>query len=97
MKTKQGMNHATKWGTIFNPSVLLSIYVIVIIFLIFVQSIIFKPKQYKANAMNHENSYLTVHVFMIGSIGDKFMAYVTEPSTSAMPRKLLLQIGRPRQ
>ena len=47
--------------------------------------------------MNHEKSYLTVHVFMIGSIGDKFMAYVTETSTGAMPWKLLLQIGRPRQ
>ena len=47
--------------------------------------------------MNHENSYLTVHVFMIGSIRDKFMAYVTETSTGAMPWKLLLQIGRPRQ
>ena len=86
-----------KSATMFNPSSLLSIYVIVIIFIIFVQSIIFKPKQNKVHAMNHENSYLTVHVFMIGSIGDKFMAYVTETSTSAMPWKLLLQIGRPRQ
>ena len=33
--------------------------------------------------MNHEKYYLTVHVFMIGSIGDKFMAYVTETSTGA--------------
>ena len=76
----------------FNPSSLLSIYVIVIIFIISVESIIFKPIQNKGHAMNHEKSYLTVHVFMIGSIGDKFMAYVTETSTSAMPWKLLLQI-----
>ena len=86
-----------KSATMFNQSSLHLIYVIVIIFIFSVQSIIFKPKQYKVHAMNHENAYLAVHVFMIGSIGDKFMAYVTETSTGAMPWKLLLQIGWPRQ
>ena len=90
MKTKLSANHAMKYATMFSLSSLLSIYVIGIIFIISVQSIIFKKKQSKVHATNHEKSYLTVYVFMIGSIRDKFMAYVTETSTGAMPWKLLL-------